>query len=333
MFENRHQVGDRFVNGEAFLPILTRPINDPFAYLSNKYEIFLKPRCRIDQMDWYSNKKQSTIKGNLGFINLRGRHPESLENQLAKKVQSQILFDSQYTYENLVNNFTHVVLATGDGAYTNRIQEFSTGLTTTLKGVTVEGEFKPSKVSIWLDYDLAPKGYGYLLPYSDCEANLTLAFPDSYPDTSNLNTPELWNAFLKRAQRDLGQQLRITDEFEISHYMIGQCKYPRIANTFFVGNCFGTIMPAFGFGQLASILTGIYAAHDLCGIGRYEELLKPLRQSYDNSLVLRRFMEKMDNSKLTHLVSFLGTEFAQRIINNENINPFKTFSYLLRPFV
>lgn len=82
----------------------------------------------------------------------------------------------------------------------------------------------------------------------------------------------------------------ITDCFTVEKYIIGLCNEPRLGNTFFTGNCFGTIMPFLGFGQFASILSGIYAAHDLSGQGSYEELTGPLRLSYRNSLVLRKFM-------------------------------------------
>ncbi len=333
IFESRSQTGDRFINAEAILPVLDRPISDNYTYLSDQFGIFLKPISTIRQINFFSGKNSSQLKGNLGFTNLRGRHSESFENQLFQQVKSPINLNSTYSYETLAKEFTHVILAPGDGAYASKLQNYTTDLTTCLRGVTVEGVFEPTTVSIWLDYQLAPKGYCFLIPYSEHEANLTLAFPDSYPDTCDLNTDLLWEKFYLRTQKDLTQELKITDEFEVAHYMIGRCERPRIANTFFVGNCFGAIMPAFGFGQLASLLTGIYAAYDLCGLGQYEELTKPLRQSYDNSLVLRRLVEKLDDSKLDLLISFMGTNLAHKSLNNEDSNPLETLSTLLRPFL
>ena len=92
-------------------------------------------------------------------------------------------------------------------------------------------------------------------------------------------------------------------------------------------------MPAFGFGQLPSILTGIYAALDLVGEGNYIELVKPLQKSYNNSLVIRRFMEQLNNNKLDLLVSLFNTKLANYLFNNKKINPFITASYLLEPQV
>lgn len=332
IFEKRNQVGDRFVNCEALLPVLARPINDCYAYLSEKYGIFLQPIRNIRNMILHSENNQSTISGHLGFSNLRGRTADSFENQLAKQVKSKIVFNSKYTYEQLLKEYTHVVMATGDAAYAAKVQDFQEDFTVTLKGATVEGQFNPYDTVIWLNNDLAPKGYGYLIPISEKEANITIGYPN-YPQNQVKDVNMLWDGFYSQVCKDLNQNLRITDNFQITKYIIGTCKYPRIGNTFFVGNCFGAIMPAFGFGQLAAILTGIYAAYDLCGLGNYEEMTKHLLKSYKNSLVLRRSMEQLNNQMLDILVSSFDTKLANRVFNNPKRDPFKVISYLLRPFV
>jgi len=64
-------------------------------------------------------------------------------------------------------------------------------------------------------------------------------------------------------------------------------------------------MPALGFGQFESVLTGVYAAYDILGLGQYEELVKELRKSYENSLIIRKTLEGLDNQKLDSIVKFL----------------------------
>lgn len=61
-------------------------------------------------------------------------------------------------------------------------------------------------------------------------------------------------------------------------------------------------MPFFGFGQFSSVMTGVYAAQDILGIGNYEKLSQKMRHAYENSLVLSRTMEKLDNAKLDFIV-------------------------------
>ncbi|MFZ3170631.1 MAG: NAD(P)/FAD-dependent oxidoreductase [Carboxydocellales bacterium] len=332
IFEKRSQVGDRFVNGEILMTVLERPVQDNIAYLTEKHGIFLQPVSNIKTLILHSEHEQVRISGHLGFVNIRGREQDSFENQLARQVKSEIIFNSLATYEELLGDFTHVVLATGDAAYAAKLQDFHQDLTVTLKGVTVQGNFDRYTVISWLDNRLAPQGYGYLIPFSEKEATIVIGYPD-YQQNIEQDINVLWDRYYHRVCQDLNQTLEVTDRFEVTRYIMGICKYPRIGNTFFVGNCFGTMMPFLGFGQFPSLLTGIYAAHDLCGLGNYEQLTKPLRKSYQNSLVFRRTFEGLDNHKLDIIVKKLNGYWGQLLFNTKLINPLKVASYLLRPWI
>ena len=332
VFENRSQVGDRFVNGEVMLSILNRPVHDCLAYLSQEHGIYLQPVGNIKKLVLHSENEKAEVNGHLGFSNLRGRDADSFENQLARQYKGKLVLNSTSSYEELLEEFTHVIVATGDAAYTDKIQHYQKDLTVTLKGATVEGKFDRYTAAAWLDNRFAPGGYGYFIPISEEEANIVIAYPD-YPENRSGNLEEMWDMFYERARMDLDQELKITDKFEVTRYIIGICKYPRIGNTLFVGNCYGSIMPFMGFGQFLAMMTGIYAAHDLCGEGRYEDLVKGFYKSYNNSLVLRRAMEKMDNAKQDFLVKSLNNGLTDRIFDVKRIDVLKLVSYLLRPVV
>lgn len=332
IFEDRRQIGDRFVCGEMLLPVLTRPIYDPIAYFSDNHGIYLKPISAVNELVFISPRERATLTGSLGFTNIRGRHENSLEYQLASQVKSKIIFNSQCTYEDLLKEYTHVVLATGDAAYASKLQNFNVDLTVTLKGATVEGKFDIYRSIIWMNNEFSPQGYTYLIPYSETEANIAIGYPD-YPQNVDKNIDKMWDKFFETICKELNQNLRVTDRFEVTSYIMGICKYPRVGNTFFVGNCFGSLMPAFGFGQIPAILTGIYAADSIYGLGNYEDMTLPLRKSYENSVVVRRAMELMDNDNLDSIVKFISRPSINKIINNPKRDPFKTASYLLRPLV
>ena len=332
IFEKRSKVGDRFVNGEILLSILSRPIHDCLAYFSEEHGIFLQPSSNIKKLVVFSENEQAEITGHLGFCNLRGRDEESFENQLAKQVKSTIQYDSKYTYEQLLKDFTHVVVATGDAAYAAKIQNFREDLTVTLKGATVTGEFDRYTVCAWLDNNLAPKGYGYLIPLSEHEANIVIGYPD-YPENQKTDLDLLWERFHQSAREKFNQPLEITDRFEITRYIMGLSQRSRIGNTFFTGNNFGALMPFLGFGQFPSLLTGIYAAHDLCGLGNYEDLTKPLRQVYHNSLAFRRAMEQLDNHQLNTVVKSLNGYWGEKLFQIKRVDPLKLAGYLLRPML
>ncbi|MCT8139419.1 NAD(P)/FAD-dependent oxidoreductase [Anaerobacillus sp. CMMVII] len=332
IFESRTQVGDRFINGEAFLSLLTRPINDSFQYLSDEYQLYLRPTGSINQIIINSENEQASIKEHVGFVNIRGRHKLSLEAQLAEQVKSDILFNSKHSYEELLQEYSHVIMATGDAEYAMKLQNFREDLSVSLKGATIEGNFDRFSVLVWLDNTMAPKGYGYLLPFSDTEANIVIAHPDLQEGQEELVT-KFWERFYDRVCSELGQTLRITDQFQIHNYKLGICKSARIGNTFFTGNCFGSAMPFLGFGQFAAILTGIYAAYDLCGYGKYEDYTKILKKSYDYSLTLRRGMEHLTNQNFDFIVKHLNGYVGDKLFRPSKHNPLKTLSYLVRPFI
>jgi flavin-dependent dehydrogenase len=311
IFEKRSCVGDRFVNAEAMFSILNRPVKDCLNYLAEKYDINLSPIDEVNKLVIHSKNKEGTIAGKIGYTNIRGRHDNSFESQLAKQVKSKINYHSSRDYQELSRNFDYVVLATGDAEYALQKGNYRSDLTCSIKGATVEGSFLSDTPHVWFNYEILPKGYAWVIPYSDKEANAVIAFPD-YPETEIYDIEKMWDKFFDLACIDLQQCLKITDQFQISHYIMGICKRPKINRTYFVGNCFGALSPGLGFGQFASILTGIYAADDICGIGRYDELVKPLFDNYNHSLILRRFLERLDD-----------TDF-DRIVNSSNLKSLST---------
>lgn len=321
IFERRGCVGDRFINAEAMFSILNRPINNSIKYLSDNYDIHLIPINAVEKAVFHSKHNIGSIDGALGYTNIRGRHEDSYERQLSKQLKSQINFDSVYSYEKLCKEFEYIILATGDGAYSAQMGNYRCDLSCTLKGVTVEGKFSTNIVHLWFNYDVIPKGYGYVVPFTEKEANIVIAYPD-YPNNIRLDINNMWDKFYDMVCTDLHQDFRITDEFEVSKYMMGICSKPVIENTYFVGNCFGTISPGLGFGQFASMLTGIYSAYDLCSLGSYEKLVKPLFDNYNHSLVLRRFLEGLDDNKLDFFIKNLDNKLIDGLIdklfNNSN---------------
>lgn len=333
IYEKRSCPGDRFVNAEAMFSILNRPSGDSLDYLSEKYGIILKPIDEVNRLVIHSKNETGAVEGKIGYTNIRGRHENSFESQLAEQVKSKINFHSTYTYEEAVENFNHVVLATGDGEYALQQKNYRCDLTCTLKGATVEGNFITDTPHVWFNYEILPKGYAWVIPYSGKEANAVIAFPD-YPETQIYDLDKMWNLFFDLACKDLNQNLRVTDRFEVEHYIMGICEHPKIEKTYFVGNCFGALSPGLGFGQFTSVLTGVYAAYDICGIAPYEELAKPLFENYNHSLALRRFLEKLDDESFDRIARASNLKIVD-IINSHVFGSGSDFDLLkwLTPFL
>lgn len=315
IFEKRNRVGDRFVNAEAMFSILNRPTKDWVPYIAENYHINLKPIEQVKKLFIHSKNEIGTIDGKIGYTNSRGRHEDSYECQLERQVKSKINFNSTYEYEELCKDFQCVILATGDGEYSSHLGNYRCDVTCTIKGVTVEGDFVKSNPHVWFNYDLLPKGYAWLIPFSEKEANLVIAYPD-YPDNIKLDINNMWEKFYNSACINLDQNLKITDQFEITRYMMGICDKPKIDNTYFVGNCFGTISPGLGFGQYTSILTGIYSALDICKVDTYEHLTKPLFENYNHSLSFRRFLESLTDDKIDFAVKNLDSQIISEFVDS-----------------
>ncbi len=314
IFEKRNCVGDRFVNAEAMFSVFNRPIKDSLVYLADNYNINLKPICEVNKLFIHSKNQLSSIDTKIGYTNIRGRHEDSYEHQLEKQIESKINFNSIYEYEELCKNFQHVILATGDGEYACHLGNYKTDLTCTIKGATVEGEFVKDIPHVWFNYEILPKGYAWVIPFSEREANIVIAYPD-YPENIKLDINTMWEKFYNLACKALDQNFKITDRFEITRYMMGICNRPKVDNTYFVGNCFGTISPGLGFGQFTSILTGVYSAYDICGIGEYEELVKPLLENYNHSLVLRRYLENLNDNELDFAIKNIDKRIISELID------------------
>jgi flavin-dependent dehydrogenase len=314
IFEKRSRVGDRFVYAEGMFSILNRPTKDWVPYISDNYHINLKPVAQVDKLFIHSKNEIGCINGEIGYTNSRGRRDDSYECQLEKQVKAKINFNSTEEYAKLCKEFDCVVLATGDGQYAVDLGNYRSDLTCTIKGAIVQGEFVVSNPHVWLNYEILPKGYAWLIPFSEKEANLVIAYPD-YPDNIKLDINDIWKKFYNLACTKLDQKLVITDNFEVTKYIIGICDKPVIDNTYFVGNCFGTISPGLGFGQYTSILSGIYAGLDICKQGDYRELTKPLFENYNHSLSLRRFLENLTDDKLDSVVKNLDSEIMGDLVD------------------
>ncbi len=312
IFEKRSCPGDRFVNAEAMFSVLNRPSGDTLDTLSEKYGIVLHPIDEVNKLVIHSKNETGAVEGKIGHTNIRGRHENSFESQLARQVKSEIHFHSTLTCEEAVKNFDHVILATGDGEYAMRQGNYRCDLTCTLKGATVEGTFVTDEPHVWFNYEILPKGYAWVIPFSGSEANVVIAFPD-YPQTKIYDLDKMWELFFDLCQRNMNQRFRITDRFEVRNYVMGICQKPQIGNLFYAGNCFGAISPGLGFGQYTSILTGVYAAQAICEVAPYEDLVQHLFENYNHSLALRQFIDKLDDDGFDRIARASNVKLIETI--------------------
>ncbi|ARI77934.1 NAD(P)-binding protein [Halobacillus mangrovi] len=332
LFEKQKDIGYDFKIAQLMTPILHAPVDDMIQFLSEKYDIHLKPTTNIQKIHVHSPNESASVEGKLGFINMRGNHKEAYEKQLADQlITSRIYCNHHVTHEEVSKEYTHIVLATGETLDTDQIQPFQIDFKSTIVGAIVRGKFLRTEVHTWFDTELAPKGLVYFLPHSETLGTLVLIYPQ-YDEMMAKKKETLWSIALERASYTLKQSLTIEEDFSKRDYVVGKCQYPRIGNTFFTGNCFGAVTPFLGFGQTGSILSGIYAAQDMCGIGNYEKLCKPLYKDYQDSQVLRKTIERLSNDQFDFVTKVLRVKAVESMVTHKNNKSLKMLSHLLKPF-
>lgn len=323
IFENKQRVDANHQRAEIMLPAFCRPVIDELKHLHSTYGITLKPTSTIRYATLFSENNKANLRGKLGYISVRGNHPMSFENQLLKQTQSKIFYDSSLTYDQIKKEFSHVVMATGNPIYVNNIQPIKTDFVFTVKLATITGSFDPHHMYSWHDNNISPKGFAFLTPFSKSHATIAIAIP-AYLNSEHNQIDTFWKIFLHRLNTDTQIDIKIIDTFQIENLIFSRSIAAKIGTTYFTGNCLGAMGPAFGIGQFTSILSGIYAAIDISQKGNYNKLTKPLFTSYNHSLTLRRYMEKLDNHQFDTMIRIINKPLFNRMLLS-NINFTKYF--------
>lgn len=327
VYEAQYKIGARFPNCEAIMNILDFPVKDYLVYINDKYNVKIEPLNFLKRLFIHSPQHTAAITGELGYITVRGNHPDSLEVQLGDILKSPVITNSFYTLDDLKERYDYVVVAIGNSQESRRQQIWETDVVTNLIGANIIGSFDPNTAELWLNNSIAPKGYGFLLPYNSGTASLAIGVPG----TEGVNLENLWQNFLDT----LTFQYEIKDTFLLHSYEIGRVKTLIKDNVLFVGNAGGFIMPFMGFGQFTSMLSGFEAAIAIANrnLEYYEKAMEPIIKSYYQSLNMRKIASEMNNSWFDLLVQFLKYTPSNIVFSKFPLPFLKTVQKVLDPFI
>lgn len=327
VYEAQYKIAARFPNTEAIMNILDFPVQDSFAYLESKYQIKLKPLNTLNKLIIHSPTHLASITGELGYITVRGNHPDALEVQLGDMSKSPVITNSYHTLDDLKNDYDYVIVATGNSQESRRQQIWETDIVANLMGANIIGSFDPHAAEVWLNDGFAPQGYCFLLPYNSGTASLVVAVPG----TEGVNLEMLWQKFLA----SLYQPYEIKDTFSLHAYEIGRCKPLVKDNVIFTGNAGGFIMPFLGFGQFTSMLSGFEAAIAIANrnLDYYPTAMRPLLKSYRHSLKMRRILASLNNKKYDLLVRGLQNKLAGSALSKFPAPLLKNLATMIDPFI
>jgi hypothetical protein len=141
--------------------------------LERRYGIDLKPMSIWKRL-LVSSSELLPIKGNLGYIIKRGQESDSLENQIASKISSEILFDHPISIKDIKREFSHIVVATGDNLAAKEHGVWTDTISAMARYAIVLGEFETGTAVMLLNTGYAKNCFAYLIPHSRKEASIVL---------------------------------------------------------------------------------------------------------------------------------------------------------------
>ncbi|MHB1393946.1 MAG: NAD(P)/FAD-dependent oxidoreductase [Clostridia bacterium] len=312
IFEKRERVGERFPNMEAVMQLVHRPIKDPVIYLNKKYNMNLMPAGLVHTLEIYSPNHKAVFTGyNLGYTTIRGHDDRSWERQLARQVRAKIHFNSTVTWQELEKDFDRIVIATGDPTISRELKVWRTDTEAFLKGCIVKGKFDMGVSKIWLKTKMSKNCMVYFAPFDEKEASYcTVAIPSSQEELD-----VLWSRTIEELKFEPVPQT----EFKFEEYKMGRVSTRQIGKKLLAGAAGGFVLPFLGFGQIPSILSGIQAAESIITGKDYNKLTSWFDKRYENSLILRNYVNNMDNEGFDRLVSFLNLPMVSNLLANTNL--------------
>lgn len=312
IFEKRHRVGERFPNMEAIIQLVNRPLKDPLVHINKKYNLNLMPSGITHTLEINSPNNKVILTGpNIGYTTIRGHDDRSLECQLFKQIKTKIKYNSRVTWQELEKDFDWVVVATGDPTISRELGVWKTDTEGFLKGCIVKGNFDKGVSKIWLNQTLSKQCMVYFAPFdTETASYCTVAIPSS---------PEELDTLWSRTIDELKINPVPKTEFKVEEYKMGRATSKQIGKIILTGAAGGFVEPFMGFGQVPSILSGVYAAESIISGKDYTKLISWFEKSYNDFLTLRKYVNKLDNEGFDKLVSFLNLPKVSNILANTNL--------------
>jgi len=318
IFEALDAVSDFRPRVEVMMSVYSKPISDIPSYINNNFNLNLDYYAPLKRIVWHTTNASASAEGRLGVITLRGKTEKSLDQQLYKRLDCEIIFGSTPTIQDL-GDYDWVIDASGlaDG---RRLGARSI----CFRGGTIGGKFDTNTMHIWHTSAATPKGYAYLLPHSSESANIFLVIPLEIGESSDQYFYRLWQLL----QRDLGFEpdLKCDEEFRrvLSDHL------PQFApGILHVGNSLGTATPYLGIDQLFALSTSFLAVRKIMGEPNPRGVID-LTAHLKTMQVIRRSMDTWGDFAYDSLVRMMKIGATPFFASKRNL--LSTTSFFLRPY-
>ncbi|MCT4618867.1 MAG: NAD(P)-binding protein [Marinisporobacter sp.] len=321
IYEKNDYIGEMHPHVSGDLRITHRPIKDSIDHYK-RLGIIIKPLNTLNKVIHYSPNKKTVIKGDLGYLFIRGKEENSSKNQIYNQLKyTRIRFNELADYKKLSRKYDYVVVANGNGNFTEELGCWQDWVDTQAKGAVVLGNFDPNTLIVWINKDYCKNGYVYLTPFNKKKASLVAIVTD----VTEKSVDWLWQSFLDTENINY----TIIEEFKLRH-KTGYVYPHKIGNIYFVGTAAGGIDPFLGFGQMNAITTGVMAGRSIACGKDYEKLIALTVKSNLYMYEFRKGFNKLTNKDYDKLITTIGLPGIKQLLYSTSFNVGKYGGELLK---
>lgn len=314
VFEKSHSVGWIWPSVSFWPSVMMRKLGDVRTHLKDEYGIDLTPITDCRSIILKSPDQEVKIEGKLGYLVVRGKGEESLENQLVHKLKkTAVHFNSPADYNELAKKYDFVVIAVGRDKEARELGVWKDEGIVRIVGAVAISNFTYDSSTLYLNTEYAGSGYARISPFSSSEAIVGL-YDIGHGEF------ELEKLFTKFIEKEGLQHLDFTYKLIPPPYTTGSVKNFRIGNILLVGRAAGLTERLMGVGGPDSIMSGVLAARAMIQGLDYDLLMKPLQTHVENVSAFRKKIESFENKDYDKLLSFLSRTIVKSTVYNTGIN-------------
>lgn len=311
IYEEKNNPWDGNMHAMLIAEFINRPIKDTLESLSQRHGIHIEPASTIYHSINHGPTTIAEFSGFLGYIALRGGHPESIENQMRNQIKSAIHFGQKVFLKDIQNAYDAIVLATGNWDSIPEIVKFRIEARVSFHYAIIgEKDLKldPSQMEMWFDTRYAPWGYAYRIPVIDKKAMIACT---GVMSSDNDPVEEGWEVFKKE---HIEGKYEILEEHHILKYLLGRPDRIRVGNVYLIGANVCCNNPLFGFGQFQSLLSGIYAADAIALEESYEDKMSFITDEHKKGVSMFKRIHAFGNTGYDMLIRAASTKTAKKWI-------------------
>ncbi|MFZ5644679.1 MAG: FAD-dependent oxidoreductase [Bacillota bacterium] len=314
VFERDESVGWPYSCIVHWLHVIHTGKGDLCDFLRKKLGLDIKPINKCDELIMKSPNKETTIKGNIGYIMRRGKHIDSVENQLFRSLErTPVHFNRPADYKELSKKYDYVVVATGKETAAKELGVWKEMAKVHLRGGLAYGAFKPTGTTIFFNKKYAGKGFARLGPINSTQAIVGMC----QIGDNEYETDRHYKDFLEFEGLE---DLEFSYKFSVPMWTDGRVNKYQIDNVLLAGRSAGLTERFLGTGAIEALMSGVFAARAMIKGKDYTNLVKPLQEHVENISAFRKPFESLNNEDLDRLISAIDTPGVKQLIYNTGLN-------------